>query len=156
MPPNTQAVKFEMFEERIVKAMGELASYVREYLAAIYRLCSHYRLQKYCPDGTRLAGLLVRHDFQERLLIPSDLNMYTQLSTAVVLQQLHLPFHSSFERLVTVVGKLFEVSAIEVVQIPSSSGAKKSKSKKQKTAPVKKNKMKVYNTVSLTHTEPPG
>lgn len=66
----------------------------------------------------------------------------TTVTTLQVKQQLHLPFHADFARLVSCVGKLFDVDAIEELE---TSDAKR-----------KKNKMVVHDTVTLTHTVPPG
>lgn len=129
-PNNAQVIKLEFFDERIVKAMGSLAG------------------KRKCPDGTRIAGLLVRQDFQEKFLLPNDLNMYTPLCTTTVSQQLHLPFHATFERLLSCVGNLFQVDSIQVVE-SENQGLKRGSS-------LKKNKMRVHGAVMLTHTVPPG
>jgi len=101
MPENGAVMRFVFNEERVVKILGRLADKRARW------------------EGAPVAGLLVTGDFDDKLVAPDELEKFSQLSTTIIAQRLHVPFHSHFARLQAFVGKLF---AVEVVTDGTSVG----------------------------------
>jgi len=137
MPGNGVRVEFDFHEERMVKMLGRLAD-------------KRVRVQ-----NAPVFGFLVSGGFDDKLVAPDELQDFTPLSTTVLAQRLHLPFHSRFERLKMFVGKMFEVEV--VVDVPTGStnfsGAASSVSQ---GSTIQRNSLKVLDEILLTHSYPPG
>ncbi|KAH9255512.1 hypothetical protein BASA81_006329 [Batrachochytrium salamandrivorans] len=118
MPQNGEAKEFIFHEERVVKMLGRLAD----------------KRQRF--ENAPVFGFLVSGAFDAKLVAPDELQFFTPLSTTLLSQRLHVPFHSQFERLKAFVGKMFEV-----VEVESGSG---------------KRQLKVLDEIMLTHIYPPG
>jgi cleavage and polyadenylation specificity factor subunit 3 len=81
MPENGAVMRFVFNEERVIKTLGRLADKRARW------------------ESAPVAGLLVAGDFDDKLVAPDELEVFTQLSTTIVAQRLHVPFHSHFSRL---------------------------------------------------------
>ena len=133
-PTNGTECRFEIHEERIATAYGRLANKRSRLIDADLDRSTAV------SSKSRVAGFLVTHDFEEKLIASDELSSFTQLSTTVVEQQLHVPFHSTFDRLRLCVGKLFD----DVREIP------------WKNVSSRIHGLLIHSTVTLTHTYPPG
>ena len=141
-PTNGTLCRFEIHEERIATAYGRLATKRSRLAAKPHGGIEGEGMPKQVPvsSKSRVAGFLVTRDFKDIIIAPDELAEYTQLSTTVVEQQLHVPFHSNFDRLKLCVGKLFD----DVQELA------------WKNISDRTHGLCIHQTVTLTHTYPPG
>ncbi|KAL5219065.1 hypothetical protein ABZP36_019749 [Zizania latifolia] len=77
-PKNCQSVEMYFSSEKMAKTIGRLAEKVPE-------------------AGESVSGLLVKKGFTYQIMAPEDLRVYTQLSTANIIQRIAVPYSGSFE-----------------------------------------------------------
>lgn len=82
MPPNLQTVSLKFARRVSAKVMGSLA--VRESEPM---------------QGEEVAGILVTHNFNSKIVKPEDLATYTPLRVGSISSKLHVPFTGSIETL---------------------------------------------------------
>ena len=145
-PTNGTECTFEIHEERIATAHGRLASKRSRLITKpgdtgdISETTSDRSALQASSSKSRVAGFLVTRDFKDMLIAPDELAEFTQLSTTVVEQQLHIPFHSNFDRLKLCIGKLFDdVKELEWINVSE-----------------RVHGLCIHDTITLTHTYPPG
>ncbi|TVU12817.1 hypothetical protein EJB05_46478, partial [Eragrostis curvula] len=77
-PKNCQSVEMYFSSEKMAKTIGRLAEQV--------------------PEASEpVNGLIVRKGFTYQIMAPEDLRVYTQLSTANIIQRIAVPYSGSFE-----------------------------------------------------------
>uniref|UniRef100_A0A3B4AQ14 Uncharacterized protein n=1 Tax=Periophthalmus magnuspinnatus TaxID=409849 RepID=A0A3B4AQ14_9GOBI len=80
-PRNTEAVTLNFRGEKLAKVMGSLAD-------------------QRCVQGQRVAGILVKKNFNYHILNPCDLSTYTELTVSTVKQSQAIPFTGPYSLLV--------------------------------------------------------
>ncbi|KAK7904335.1 hypothetical protein WMY93_016942 [Mugilogobius chulae] len=111
-PRNTEAVTLNFRGEKLAKVMGSLAD------------------QK-CVQGQRVAGILVKKNFNYHILNPCDLSTYTELTVSTVKQSQAIPFTGPYSLLVchlrNITGDVEELEGTE------------------------KNTLKIFKSITLVH-----
>jgi hypothetical protein len=82
MPPNLQTVSLKFARRVSAKVMGSLAERESEPM-----------------QGEEVAGILVTHNFNSKIVKPEDLATYTPLRVGSISSKLHVPFTGSIETL---------------------------------------------------------
>lgn len=104
-PRNCQTVEIEFRTEKTAKIIGKLTKSNSELLEDE----DLKALQPALEDGDIVSGLIVRKDFNDRILAVEDLPLYTPLSTMTINQSLKVPFHHTFETLKHFLGQIYEI-----------------------------------------------
>lgn len=88
-PKNGQKIQLTFKAEKMVKAVGSLAS-------------------KPAEDGTNLSGVLVMKDFESHLMAVNDLSNFTELTIGAISQNLIVPFRGNIEDLKHHLSQMYE------------------------------------------------
>lgn len=91
MPANMEELSFEFKGEKMAKAIGSLAAIPVLHEAP-------------------LAALLIEHDFQSHVLVPEDVETFTQIVSSSVVQILYVPFYVAFSVLCETLSSLFTLT----------------------------------------------
>jgi cleavage and polyadenylation specificity factor subunit 3 len=119
-PKNCQTVEIEFRQEKVAKVVGKLtksSSIVAEEGAQEEVILSANSKTSGLQDGDLLSGIIVRKDFNDRIMSVEDLSSYTPLNVTTISQTLKVPFFHSFELLKQYLSQIFEVEE-EIVEIP--------------------------------------
>eukprot|EP00980_Cylindrotheca_fusiformis_P030341 scaffold24664_cov230-Cylindrotheca_fusiformis.AAC.3 len=109
MPPNLQTVSLKFARRVSAKVMGSLAMRESEPI-----------------QGEEVAGILVTHNFNSKIVKPEDLATYTPLRVGSISSKLHVPFSGSIETLRLFLTEMFAgvvESQIDGEEDGGSSGA---------------------------------
>jgi cleavage and polyadenylation specificity factor subunit 3 len=101
MPPNLQTVSLKFARRRSAKVMGSLAVKDSEP-----------------PEGERVQGVLVTHNFTSKIVKAEDLSTYTPLRLGSISSKLHVPYSGSIETLRLFITEMF--AGVTETQIPTA------------------------------------
>lgn len=131
MPPNLQSVTLRFARRRAAKVLGGLASRapqdIGEGVAPEEATSSNdndneppSKKTRLPEPGERVAGILVTHQFQSKLVAPDDLATYTPLRVGKIASKLHVPFGGSVATLTLFLQEMF--AGIQTTTTPNEDG----------------------------------
>ena len=124
-PKNCTVVSLTFSSQKVAKAIGSLSSSILNASPSPLSLpspssslLSQFDSSK--VGGIKVGGLLVRKEFDLRLISPQDLIKNTSISTACVDQKLVVPLHSSCFHLLDVLEQMYDSLEVTYSQASSS------------------------------------
>ena len=90
-PKNCEIVKLTFTSQKFAKCMGTASKIFEDNL-----------------EGSKLSGLLVKREFDLRIMAPEDLINYTNIHTVSINQKLVVPYHSTIPHLYYVLQQMYD------------------------------------------------
>eukprot|EP01091_Cochliopodium_minus_P003871 TRINITY_DN13824_c0_g1_i1.p1 TRINITY_DN13824_c0_g1~~TRINITY_DN13824_c0_g1_i1.p1 ORF type:complete len:798 (-),score=235.32 TRINITY_DN13824_c0_g1_i1:42-2435(-) len=90
-PKNCETVKLTFVQQKIAKSIGKSSGNFNPQV-----------------EGFKLSGLLVKKEFDLRIMSAEDLSNYTMIKTSIVNQKLVVPYHSTIPHLFSVLHQMYD------------------------------------------------